>query len=65
MKRSPAEVHRFHYCFPAHITVEGNEALAESTNFCGGDLPRGLQKDVPFLVNPSPAHPLFRRLCVP
>jgi hypothetical protein len=25
----------------------------------------GLQKSVPFLTDPSPAHPLFRRLCKP
>jgi hypothetical protein len=109
--RNPAEQHRFHYCFPAHIEITGDTAQAESNSFAGmrteeegkemytyfgaryidslarrdghwritnrivqvdfiqrlpgSGGPDGLQKGIPFLTNPSPSHPLFRRLCKP
>ena len=32
---NPAELHRFHYCFPAHIEIKGNVAHAESNSYAG------------------------------
>lgn len=105
---NPAELHRFHYCFPAHVEMQGEVAHSESNSFAGyrtkddageqnvyfgaryfdtlqrrngvwkialrvvqidftqtlpvpGD-PVGLQKGLPFLIDPSPVHPLYRRL---
>ncbi len=35
VERNPAELHRFHYCFPAQIEVSGDTAMAESTSYAG------------------------------
>ena len=32
---NPAELHRFHYCFPAHIEISGDIAHAESNSYAG------------------------------